>query len=231
MENNELMDENQNTEEKDIQIHDGKTDSLIFSVTYENYQKNLLNDKEDKTLGQWEILKENFDQLKFAYAYLKGSNRTIVKKYHIQNFEYSNPEKGYDKDWKVCFVFSSSEDVFFEYPYPGVVQGRQYKSSAVMDAAPALSPEEAKHRLEKSKNTPVVEYTGEARKRSSSGRTRKKNIVMSTRDKIVKVYQEKFKGKKLKNPSDVENLVQQVDSGKEPEEVLNNYLNTQSSGS
>jgi len=54
---------------------------------------------------------------------------------------------------------------------------------------------------------------------------------MSTRDKIVKVYQEKFKGKKLKNPSDVENLVQQVDSGKEPEEVLNNYFNTQSSGS
>ena len=30
-------------------------DSLIFSVTYENYQKNILKDKENKTLGQWKL--------------------------------------------------------------------------------------------------------------------------------------------------------------------------------
>ena len=228
MENNEILNENQTVEENDIKIEDGKTDSLVFSVTYENYQKNILNDKEDKTLGQWEILKENFDKLKYAYVYLKGSNRMIVKKYHIQNFEYSKAEKGYDKDWRVCFIFSSSENVFFEYPYSGVVQGRQYKSSSVLDAAQPLSPEEVENRLEKSKLTPVVEYTGESRKRSGTGTRRKKNIILSTREKIVKIYQEKFKDKKLKNLSDVDQLIKEVESGKEPEEVLNTYFKNQS---
>lgn len=43
--------ENNNTEEPDIQIEDTTTDSVIFSVTYPNYQNNLLHDKENKTLG------------------------------------------------------------------------------------------------------------------------------------------------------------------------------------
>ncbi|MDA0870874.1 MAG: hypothetical protein O3B39_04250 [Proteobacteria bacterium] len=210
-------------EEPDIKIEDTTTDSLVFSVTYENYQNNILNDKENKTLGQWEILKENFGRLKFAYAYLKGSERMIVKKYQILNFEYSNIEKGYDKDWKVCFVFSSSENVFFEYPYSGVVQGRQYKNSTVMDASPKLSAEEVQRRLDKSKNTPVVNYVGEKRTRTSSG-SRKRNVKFSTRDRIVKIYQEKFKDKKLKKLSDVDMLIQQVEGGKEPEDVLASYF-------
>ena len=46
-----------------------KKNSLIFSVTYENYMNNILNDKENKSLGQWKIDPEMIDQLKYAYAY------------------------------------------------------------------------------------------------------------------------------------------------------------------
>ena len=35
-----------------------KKNSLIFSVTYKNYMNNVLNDKENKSLGQWEIIPE-----------------------------------------------------------------------------------------------------------------------------------------------------------------------------
>ena len=67
-----------------------KKNSLIFSVTYENYMKHILNDKENKTLGQWKIIPEMTEQLKYAYAYLTNSNQMIVKKYEIQSFEYGN---------------------------------------------------------------------------------------------------------------------------------------------
>ena len=38
-----------------------KKNSLIFSVTYENYMNNVLNDKENKSLGQWRIAPEMTD--------------------------------------------------------------------------------------------------------------------------------------------------------------------------
>ncbi len=44
-------------------------DSLIFSVTYENYQKNILKDKENKTLGQWQLSDKIVEKLKYAYVY------------------------------------------------------------------------------------------------------------------------------------------------------------------
>ena len=65
-----------------------KKNSLIFSVTYKNYMNNVLNDKENKSLGQWEIIPEMIDQLKYAYAYLTNSNQMVVKKYEIERFEY-----------------------------------------------------------------------------------------------------------------------------------------------
>ena len=61
-----------------------KKNSLIFSVTYENYINNVLNDKENKTLGQWKITPEMVEQLKYAYVYLTNSNQMIVKKYEIE---------------------------------------------------------------------------------------------------------------------------------------------------
>ena len=32
-----------------------KVDSIVFSVTYENYIKNIKQDKQNKTLGEWLI--------------------------------------------------------------------------------------------------------------------------------------------------------------------------------
>ena len=40
----------------------------------------------------------------------------------------------------------------------------------------------------------------------------------------MKIYQEKFKDKKLKKLSDVDMLIQQVEGGKEPEDVLASYF-------
>jgi hypothetical protein len=222
--------ENNNTEEPDIQIEDTTTDSVIFSVTYPNYQNNLLHDKENKTLGQWIIDSKNFSKVKYSYAYLKNSDKMIVKKYHIQNFEYSKSEKGYMDDWKVCFVFSKSEDVFFEYPYGSVVQGRHYGSSVKMDNSPKLSESEIERRLQKSKETPIVEYrvgkTGQPRKPREPRKRTPREIKLTTKDKLVKIYQEKFRDKKLRYLTDVNMLVTKVDEGQEPEQVLTNYFNS-----
>ena len=75
-------------------------DSLIFSVTYENYQKNILKDKENKTLGQWQLSDKIVEKLKYAYVYLKDSSGMIVKKYTIEKFEKSSLSKGYDNSEK-----------------------------------------------------------------------------------------------------------------------------------
>ena len=109
---NEVV-ENQINEEPDVKISDSVTDALVFSVTYSNYIKNIKTDKENKTQGHWDIHSDNFSKIKYAYAYLKGSSKMIVKKYHIEKFEYAKKEKGYEKDWKVCFVFSKFS--FFTY--------------------------------------------------------------------------------------------------------------------
>ena len=61
-----------------------EVDSIVFSVTYENYIKNIKQDKQNKTLGEWLIKDEMIDILKYSYVYLVGSNQMIVKKYHIE---------------------------------------------------------------------------------------------------------------------------------------------------
>ena len=77
----------------------------MFSVTYENYEKNILKDKENKTLGAWSISYEMTQELKYAYVYLKNSEKMIVKKYEIERFERSNVSKGYKDEDKQCFIF------------------------------------------------------------------------------------------------------------------------------
>ena len=37
-------------------------DSLIFSCDWDNYQKNILIDKEDRTVGAWTIAPENMQK-------------------------------------------------------------------------------------------------------------------------------------------------------------------------
>jgi hypothetical protein len=50
------------------------TDSLVFSVHWDNYQNNILHDKSDRTLGAWEITLEKQKDLKYAYVFLKNSS-------------------------------------------------------------------------------------------------------------------------------------------------------------
>jgi hypothetical protein len=223
---NEVV-ENQINEEPDVKISDNITDALVFSVTYTNYINNIKNDKEDRTQGMWDIQPENFDKLKYAYVYLKGSMKMIVKKYHIEKFEYAKKEKGYDKDWKVCFVFSKSEDVFFEYPYDSSVQGRQYRSSQTMENSPRLKQGDIEVRIKQSENTPDTDYSTKVSKtgEKKSGRKRKGHIL-SSRDKLVSIYTEKFKHKNFKEFSKIQELEKLVDEGQEPETVLTNYFNS-----
>ena len=44
-----------------------EVDSIVFSVTYENYIKNIKQDKQNKTLGEWLIKDEMIDLLKYSY--------------------------------------------------------------------------------------------------------------------------------------------------------------------
>ena len=62
-------------------------DSLIFSVTYENYIKNISIDKPDKKLGKWSLSEQMIMQIRLAYTYLKDSDQMIVKKHYIDKFE------------------------------------------------------------------------------------------------------------------------------------------------
>ena len=41
-------------------------DSLIFSVTYENYIKNINIDKPDKKRGKWSLSEQMTNRIKFA---------------------------------------------------------------------------------------------------------------------------------------------------------------------
>ena len=53
-------------------------DSIVFSVTYENYIKHIQNDKPEKKVGEWYIGDHMTNLLKFGYTYLKDSDKMIV---------------------------------------------------------------------------------------------------------------------------------------------------------
>jgi len=66
--------------------------------------------------------------------------------------------------------------------------------------------------------------TRERKPRSSS--TRSKTKMETNREKLVKVYNDKFKHIKFKDLSALSSLDQQVAEGQEPEVVLTNYFNS-----
>ena len=84
-------------------------DSLIWSINFENYEKDILKDKDNRTLGEWHIKDENINNIKYAYAYLTGSGQMLVKKFWIEKFEHSDVEKGYANPDKYCLIFSKSD--------------------------------------------------------------------------------------------------------------------------
>ena len=169
-----------------------KKNSLIFSVTYENYINNVLSDKENKSLGQWRIAPEMIDELKYAYAYLTSSDKMIVKKYEIDHFEYESTEKGYEDKGKYCFVFKNSEDVFFEYPY-APVQAPHYRNDEEMDALPRIDTSEIDIRLEASKKAKPNEDT------SIKKKTLKEDDPQT---RLTNVWQEEFSDK-IRPPSEI----------------------------
>ena len=186
-------------------------DSLVFSVTYENYIKNIKQDKQNKTLGEWSIKDDKINTLKYAYVYLVGSNQMVVKKYYIEKFEKSDPSKGYMEPDKKCFIFSKSEDLFVDFPL--VVQGRQYVHSSTLDNAQKISPDQVNSRMMNAKE-------------SKSEGTKSKVQPLSSRDKLVEVKNLLFKDKVFKDFSVIPSLEKQVEEGKSAEEVLANYFNS-----
>ena len=187
-------------------------DSLIFSVTYENYQKNILKDKENKTLGQWKLSDKIVEQLKYAYVYLKDSNGMIVKKYTIEKFEKSNLSKGYDNSEKYCFIFKDSKDLFFQYPHDPV-QARHYRSSVELDQLPNLMDSEIQSRLNQSKL-----------KRSDASFTKKTTGVFEPiKEQLVKIRNEKFSDKKMPSAEIARKIITRVEEGEDADAVLTEY--------
>ena len=145
-----------------------KNDSLIYSVSYENYQTKILEDKINKTQGSWKLNGDMFRHLKYAYVYLKNSKQMIVKKYEIEQFEKNDVTKGYKDEDQYCFIFNKSEDVFFEYPHSRV-QGRHYRDSVELDKLPRLEKSEIDLRLNLSKNTKTSSESNRKERRKKTG--------------------------------------------------------------
>jgi len=208
-------------------------DGFIFSCDWDKYQDNILIDKESKTVGAWSLDREKIKQVKYAYAYLTNSDKTVVKKYHIDRWEDAQKDKGYAEDWKLCFVFSHSEDTFFEWN-KDPVQAPRYVSSSELDNLPRLNEDEIKVHLRKSEVTPKVAYHSDegekerkGRKPRGAGGIRRKLKAESTRDKLAKVYRDQFKEKfKFTDLSAIPTLEKQVEEGLTPEVVLTNYFNS-----
>ena len=167
-----------------------KNDSLIYSVSYENYQTKILEDKINKTQGSWKMNEEMFRHLKYAYVYLKNSKQMIVKKYEIEQFERNDVTKGYDDEDKYCFIFIKSEDVFFEYPH-STVQGRHYRDSVEMDKLPRLEKSEIDTRLNLSKNTKTSSESNRKERRKKTG------IVDTSQVQLREVWKKEFSDRKL----------------------------------
>ena len=187
-----------------------RKNSLIFSVTYENYMNNILNDKENKSLGQWKIDPEMIDQLKYAYAYLTNSNQMIVKRYEIDYFEYESVEKGYDHKDKYCLVFNKSEDVFFEYPY-SPVQGRHYGNDEELYALPRINKSEVDSRLVASRTST-----------SNNAKTKKAGVKNDAQTRLNIIWKEEFSDRKLPPVEDAKKMIASAEE--DPEQDLSALL-------
>jgi len=181
-------------------------DSIVFSVTYENYIKHIQNDKPEKKLGEWNIADHMVDLLKFGYTYLKDSDQMIVKKHYIDSFEKQS-------DGKYCFYFSKSEDIFFEYPYSRV-QARHYRNSIDLEKCDRLSENEIKMRLEKSKNI---------KSEASTSKIKKSGILEPVKEELTKIRNEKFKDQPLPTAEQARKLIERVENGEDADAVVTEF--------
>ena len=187
-------------------MNNSNLDSLIFSVTYENYIKNISIDKPDKKLGKWSLSEQMIMQIRFAYTYLKDSDQMIVKKHYIDKFEKLD-------DGKYCFYFSRSEDIFFEYPHARV-QARHYRNSDELENCSRLSENEIKIRLSKSKNI---------RSEASTSKTKNSGTIEPAKEELVKIRNEKFKDKPLPTAEEARILIDRVKLGEDADAVVTEF--------
>ena len=187
-------------------MNNSNLDSLIFSVTYENYIKNISIDKPDKKLGKWSLSEQMTIQIRFAYTYLKDSDQMIVKKHYIDKFEKLD-------DGKYCFYFSRSEDIFFEYPHARV-QARHYRNSVELENCSRLSEDEIKIRLSKSKNI---------RSEVSTSKTKNSGTIEPAKEELVKIRNEKFKDKPLPTAEEARILIDRVKLGEDADAVVTEF--------
>ena len=184
-------------------MNNSNLDSLIFSVTYENYIKNISIDKPDKKLGKWSLSEQMTNQIKFAYTYLKDSDQMIVKKHYIEKLD----------DGKYCFYFSRSEDIFFDYPHSRV-QARHYRNSVELENCLRLSEDEIKIRLSKSKNI---------RSEASTSKTKNSGTIEPAKEELVKIRNEKFKDKPLPTAEEARILIDRVKLGEDADAVVTEF--------
>ena len=187
-------------------MNNSNLDSLIFSVTYENYIKNISIDKPDKKLGKWSLSEQMTNRIKFAYTYLKDSDQMIVKKHYIDKFEKLD-------DGKYCFYFSRSEDIFFEYPHTRV-QARHYRNSVELENCSRLAEDEIKIRLSKSKNI---------RSEASTSKTKNSKTIEPAKEELVKIRNEKFKDKPLPTAEEARILIERVKLGEDADAVVTEF--------
>ena len=181
-------------------------DSIVFSVTYENYIKYILKDKPEKKMGAWNIADHMTNIIKFAYTYLKDSDQMIVKKYYIDSFEKQG-------DGKYCFYFSKSEEIFFEYPHSRV-QARHYRNSIDLEKCDKLSENEIKIRLEKSKNI---------KSEASTSKTKTSVIFEPAKEELTKIRNEKFKDQPLPTAEQARKLIVRVETGEDADAVVTEF--------
>ena len=181
-------------------------DSIVFSVTYENYIKYIQKDKPEKKMGEWDMGDHMTNLIKFAYTYLKDSDQMIVKKYYIDRFEKLD-------DGKYFFYFSKSEDIFFEYPH-STVQGRHYRNSIDLERCDKLSENEIKNRLEKSKNI---------KSEASTSKTKTSGILEPAKEELTKIRNEKFKDQPLPTAEQARKLIEKVETGEDADAVVTEF--------
>ena len=182
-------------------------DSIVFSVTYENYIKYILKDNPEKKMGEWNMSGHMTNLIKFAYTYLKDSDQMIVKKYYIDSFEKQG-------DGKYCFYFSKSEEIFFEYPHSRV-QARHYRNSIDLEKCDKLSENEIKNRLEKSKN-----IRSEA---STSKKLKKSGILEPAKEELTKIRNEKFNDQPLPTAEQARKLIERVENGEDADAIVTEF--------
>lgn len=185
-------------------------DSLIWSINFKNYENDILKDKDNRTLGEWNINDENINNIKYAYAYLTGSGQMLVKKFWIEKFVHSDVEKGYANPDKYCFVFSKSENI--KILYSGVpVQGRQLQTSDEMDKMKVIDESDVDWRFKQSSGELQNRYAHKTKKQ------------MTSKDYLVKSKVEDFPNKFLPNVKFAKELIARVDNGESAKDVLESF--------